>query len=121
MTTQGISLKASGYPLASAHQTGCRNTGIHHVGLHAKDPSASAEFYRDLLGMQIVGGSGPEHPLGASSYSRTPLMRTSRLRCHHWRNYGRCTPKSWRRGYRSSLRSTTGCPSRSISTILMDT
>jgi catechol-2,3-dioxygenase len=36
--------------------------------LYAKDPSASAEFYRDLLGMQIVGGSGPEHPLGASAF-----------------------------------------------------
>ena len=46
----------------------CRNTGVHHVGLYAKDPSASAEFYRDLLGMQIVGGSGPEHPLGASAF-----------------------------------------------------
>src|SRR5215467_9694860 len=46
----------------------CRNTGIHHVGLHVKDPAASAEFYRDILGMQIVGGSGPEHPLGASAF-----------------------------------------------------
>jgi catechol-2,3-dioxygenase len=68
MTTQSINLRASGYPLASADQTGCRNTGVHHVGLHAKDPSASAEFYRDLLGMQIVGASGPEHPLGASVF-----------------------------------------------------
>ena len=48
--------------------THCRNTGVHHVGLHAKDPDASAEFYRDMLGMQIVGGSGPEHPLGASAF-----------------------------------------------------
>jgi len=46
----------------------CRNTGIHHVGLHAKDPAASAEFYRDILGMQIVGGSGPDHLLGASAF-----------------------------------------------------
>jgi catechol-2,3-dioxygenase len=46
----------------------CRNTGIHHVGLHAKDPAASAEFYRDVLGMQIVGGSGSDHPLGASAF-----------------------------------------------------
>ena len=38
---------------------GCRNTGIHHVGLRAKNPAASAEFYRDVLGMEIVGG---EHP-----------------------------------------------------------
>jgi len=28
----------------------------------------SAEFYRDLLGMRIVGGSGPEHPLGKSAF-----------------------------------------------------
>lgn len=46
----------------------CRNTGIHHVGLHAKDPAATAEFYRDMLGMKIVGGSGPDHPLGASAF-----------------------------------------------------
>jgi catechol-2,3-dioxygenase len=68
MKTQNINLKASEYPLDSAGHGGCRNTGIHHVGLYAKDPSASAEFYRDLLGMQIVGGSGPEHPLGASAF-----------------------------------------------------
>jgi len=47
---------------------GCRNTGIHHVGLHAKDPAASAEFYRSILGMQIVGGSGADHPLGATAF-----------------------------------------------------
>src|SRR5262245_23548439 len=46
----------------------CRNTGIHHVGLHAKDLAASAAFYRDILDMQLVGGSGPEHPLGASAF-----------------------------------------------------
>ena len=45
-----------------------RNTGIRHVGLHAKDPAASAGFYHDILGMQLVGGSGPEHPLGASAF-----------------------------------------------------
>jgi hypothetical protein len=27
----------------------CRNTGIDHVGLHASNPGASAEFYRDVL------------------------------------------------------------------------
>lgn len=46
----------------------CQNTGVHHVGLYAKDPAASAEFYRDLLGMQIVGGSEADHPLGASAF-----------------------------------------------------
>jgi catechol-2,3-dioxygenase len=46
----------------------CRNTGIHHVGLHAKDPAASAAFYRDVLGMRVVGGSEPEHPFGATAF-----------------------------------------------------
>jgi catechol-2,3-dioxygenase len=38
--------------------------------LYAQDPSASGEFYRDLLNMQIVGGSGPEDPdhLGATAF-----------------------------------------------------
>jgi catechol-2,3-dioxygenase len=51
-----------------ASPSGCRNTGVHHVGLHAKDPTASAEFYRDVLEMRIVGGSESDHPLGASAF-----------------------------------------------------
>jgi len=47
---------------------GCRNTGVHHVGLHVKDPVASATFYQKILGMQIVGGSAPDHPLGATAF-----------------------------------------------------
>jgi quercetin dioxygenase-like cupin family protein/catechol 2,3-dioxygenase-like lactoylglutathione lyase family enzyme len=46
----------------------CRNTGIHHVGRYAKDPAASADFYRDVLGMEVVGGSTPDHPLGATAF-----------------------------------------------------
>jgi catechol-2,3-dioxygenase len=46
---------------------GCPNTGIHHVGLRATNPAA-AEFYRDVLGMEIVGGSAPDHPLGATAF-----------------------------------------------------
>jgi len=46
----------------------CQNTGVHHVGLYAKDPAASAEFYRDILGMEIVGGSAADHPLGPSAF-----------------------------------------------------
>src|ERR1700726_4778405 len=49
-------------------QADCRNTGIHHVGLRATNPAASAEFYRDVLGMEIVGGSTPDHPLGATAF-----------------------------------------------------
>jgi quercetin dioxygenase-like cupin family protein/catechol 2,3-dioxygenase-like lactoylglutathione lyase family enzyme len=47
---------------------GCHNTGIHHAGLHATNPTASAEFYRDVLGMEIVGGSAPDHPFGATAF-----------------------------------------------------
>jgi alkylhydroperoxidase family enzyme/catechol 2,3-dioxygenase-like lactoylglutathione lyase family enzyme len=57
-----------GHPRDSSDHDGYRTTPIHHVGLHAKDPSASAEFYRNLLSMEIVGGSGPEHLLGASAF-----------------------------------------------------
>ncbi|HSU60828.1 MAG TPA: VOC family protein [Bryobacteraceae bacterium] len=46
----------------------CHNTGIHHVGLHATNPAASAEFYRDVLGMQIVGGTASDHPIAASAF-----------------------------------------------------
>src|SRR5262249_13965925 len=47
---------------------GCRNTGIHHVGLRAANPAASAEFYRDVLGMEIFVVSRPYHPLVASAF-----------------------------------------------------
>jgi quercetin dioxygenase-like cupin family protein/catechol 2,3-dioxygenase-like lactoylglutathione lyase family enzyme len=46
----------------------CRNTGVHHVGLHATNPAASAEFYKDVLGMEIVGGTAPDHPIGATAF-----------------------------------------------------
>ena len=39
-----------------------------HVGLRASNPGASAGFYRDVLGMEIVGGSAADHPLGASTF-----------------------------------------------------
>jgi catechol 2,3-dioxygenase-like lactoylglutathione lyase family enzyme len=31
--------------------------GVRHVGLGARDPAALAAFYRDVLGLQVVGGS----------------------------------------------------------------
>jgi catechol-2,3-dioxygenase len=49
-------------------QAGRQDNGIHHVGIHATNPAASAEFYRDVLGMEIVGGSAPDHPLGATAF-----------------------------------------------------
>ena len=49
-------------------RAGCRNTGIHHVGLHATNPAASAEFYKDVLGMEIVGGTASDDPFGATAF-----------------------------------------------------
>ena len=47
--------------------------GLGHVGIYAKDPASLAEFYRDVMGMQVVGGSVASHPLGPTSFlSRRP-------------------------------------------------
>jgi catechol-2,3-dioxygenase len=54
--------------LSKERSTGCDNTGVHHVGLYASNPAVSAEFYSQVLGMKIVGGSTPDHPLGASAF-----------------------------------------------------
>jgi catechol-2,3-dioxygenase len=45
-----------------------RTTGIGHVGLHATNLAESAEFYRDIFGMEITGGSPPDNPLGATVF-----------------------------------------------------
>jgi catechol-2,3-dioxygenase len=42
--------------------------GLCHVGMYAKNPPSLAEFYRDGMGMQIVGGSGASHPLGPTAF-----------------------------------------------------
>jgi len=44
------------------------HVGVRHVGLHAKDPAATALFYRDVMGMEIVGSGSAEHPLGAHAF-----------------------------------------------------
>lgn len=49
-------------------QDGRQDTGIRHVGLHVTNSASAAEFYRDVLGMEITGGSTPDHPLGASAF-----------------------------------------------------
>ena len=56
------------WALPQAPSSGCRNTGVHHVGLHASNPAASAAFYADVLGMEVVGGSSPDHPIGATAF-----------------------------------------------------
>jgi catechol-2,3-dioxygenase len=43
--------------------------GVRHVGLSARDPAALAEFYRDVLGLQVVGGSPANTPaFGATAF-----------------------------------------------------
>ena len=42
--------------------------GLCHIGIHSKDPAALAEFYRDVMGMEIVGGSSADDPVGASTF-----------------------------------------------------
>jgi catechol-2,3-dioxygenase len=42
--------------------------GLSHVGMYAKNPASLAEFYRGVMGMQIVDCSDASHPLGASAF-----------------------------------------------------
>jgi catechol-2,3-dioxygenase len=42
--------------------------GIRHVGLAAKDPAALAAFYRDVMGMKVVGESPASAPFGATLF-----------------------------------------------------
>jgi catechol-2,3-dioxygenase len=54
--------------VSTGKQAGRQDTRIGHVGLHATNPAASAEFYRDVFGMEITGGSASDHPLGATAF-----------------------------------------------------
>jgi catechol-2,3-dioxygenase len=62
---------------ATRAQADRQNTRIGHVGLHATNPAAPAEFYRDVFGMEIVGGSTPDHPLGATVFLSSRPDETS--------------------------------------------
>jgi len=42
--------------------------GLCHIGIQSRDPALLAEFYREVLGMHIVGGSGADGPFGASAF-----------------------------------------------------
>ncbi len=43
-------------------------SGLSHIGIHSEDPAALAEFYQDVLDMQIVGSSTADSPVGASTF-----------------------------------------------------
>jgi catechol-2,3-dioxygenase len=53
---------------STGRQAGRQNTRIGHVGLHATNPASSAEFYRDVFGLEITGGSASDHPLGETVF-----------------------------------------------------
>jgi catechol-2,3-dioxygenase len=42
--------------------------GIYHIGIQADDPAQLAAFYRDVLDMQVVGGSEEDSPFGATTF-----------------------------------------------------
>src|SRR5262249_44375212 len=42
--------------------------GLCHVGMYARNPASLAAFYRDVMGLQVVGGSDASHPLGPSAF-----------------------------------------------------
>ena len=78
-TPNALHTSLSGGTESSAKEASMRkqddrqDTGVRHVGIHATNPASSAEFYRDVLGMEITGGSAPDHPLGATAFlSRRP-------------------------------------------------
>jgi AhpD family alkylhydroperoxidase len=67
--TSSSGVQESSTGIASAgKQAGRQNTPIGHVGLRATNLAASVEFYKDLFGMEITGGSGPGHPIGATAF-----------------------------------------------------
>ena len=45
-----------------------RFIGVRHVGLAAKNPAALATFYRDVLGMTVMGESSADSPFGATLF-----------------------------------------------------
>jgi catechol-2,3-dioxygenase len=53
---------------STGKQAGRQDIHIGHVGLHATNPAASAEFYRDIFGLEITGGSASDYPLGETVF-----------------------------------------------------
>jgi len=63
-------------------------TGIYHIGIQADDPAALATFYRDMLDMELIGGSGPEDQFGASAFlSNRPDAESHHLAIFQDRQY----------------------------------
>jgi catechol-2,3-dioxygenase len=67
-TRLSVSKESLAKKASTGKQAGRQDARIGHVGLCATNPAASAEFYRDVFGMEIVGGTAPDHPLGATAF-----------------------------------------------------
>ena len=56
--------------------------GLCHVGMYARNPASLAAFYRDVMGLQVVGGSDASHPFGATAFlSSRPGEEIGRASC----------------------------------------
>ncbi|MCF6114995.1 VOC family protein [Mesorhizobium muleiense] len=68
----GIAVDRSDPAIVTEDKTGRatapRIVGLRHVGMVAENPAALARFYEDVLGLQVVGGSGEENPFGATAF-----------------------------------------------------
>lgn len=54
--------------------------GIYHIGIQSDDPTTLAAFYRDVLDMQIVGGSEDDPLRGTSVFlSNNPAVERHHL------------------------------------------
>jgi catechol-2,3-dioxygenase len=42
--------------------------GIYHIGIQEDEPAQLAAFYRDVLDMQVVGGSEEDSPFGVTAF-----------------------------------------------------
>jgi catechol-2,3-dioxygenase len=67
-TTRTVTKKEPPKEASRGKQAGRQDTGIGHVGLRATNLATSAEFYRDIFGMEIAGGSPSDHPFGATAF-----------------------------------------------------
>jgi catechol-2,3-dioxygenase len=66
-------MRSNAKDLTMSKQETTHVIGVCHVGLSARDPAALAEFYHDVLGLQVVGGSTADaSAFGASAFLSSP-------------------------------------------------
>jgi hypothetical protein len=60
--------ESTGEPYIKTEHDSSGMIGLGHVGMYAKDPASLAEFYRDVMGMQVVGGSDAKSPIRSDCF-----------------------------------------------------